>query len=265
MKIGIDIGGTLIKLCIIDKTFIFKKFNTSDFSNFYKYIKLLIFDFNLKEIGITGGGSYKYNEKLINLNVKLIKYDEFYALVSGVSKKYRKKDSYLISNIGSGVSFLKVINNKFFERVGGTNIGGGTFISLIKYITKKDSFNEILNLYNKGNNENVDMLVEDIYGCNYKNLKKKLVASTFNSIFLKDNNDNDIINSLLKMICYNISHLSFLYAKQYNLNKILFSGSFSDNKEIQKLLIHGVNHWSNDIECIFLKDIGYMGAFGCIN
>ena len=48
MKIGIDIGGSLIKLCIKDKNLIFKNYNTSDFCLFYNYLKLLILDFNLK-------------------------------------------------------------------------------------------------------------------------------------------------------------------------------------------------------------------------
>ena len=264
MKIGIDIGGSLIKLCIKDKNLIFKNYNTSNFCLFYNYLKSLISDFNLKVIGVTGGGSYKYNDELNMLNIKIIKYDEFYALVNGISKKYNNKDSYLITNIGSGVSFLHVSNN-FYERVGGTNIGGGTFTSLTNFITKKYSFDKILELYNIGDNEKVDMLVEDIYGCDYKNLNKKIIASSFNCVFLKHNNESDIISSLLKMICYNISHLSFLYAQKNNLNKILFSGSFSNNKEVQKLLKFGVKYYSNDIECIFLENIGFMGAYGCIS
>jgi pantothenate kinase len=66
MKIGIDIGGSLIKLCIKDKNLTFKSYNTSDFCLFYNYLKSLISDFNLKVIGVTGGGSYKYN------NVKML-------------------------------------------------------------------------------------------------------------------------------------------------------------------------------------------------
>ena len=265
MKIGIDIGGSLIKLCLFNNNIIFKKFNTSDFNIFFENLKLLIVKYKVKELGITGGGSYKFDNKLNELDIKVIKYDEFYALVNGISNKFNKKESYLISNIGSGVSFLKVMNNKIFERIGGTNIGGGTFVSLVQCITKKYSFDKILDLYDKGDNEKVDMLVEDIYGCDYKNLNKKLVASSFNSIFLKNNNDNDIINSLLKMICYNISHLSFLYAQKYNINKIIFSGSFSDNIEVQNLLSFGLSHWSNNkIECIFFENVGYLGAYGCI-
>jgi type II pantothenate kinase len=264
MKIGIDIGGTLIKICIKDKNFIFKQFDTSDFNLFYEYLKLLISDYEIKKIGITGGGSYKFKKKLNFLNVKFIKYDEFYALVNGVCRTYSNKNDYLIINIGSGVSFLKVSNN-YFERVGGTNIGGGTFLSLIKYMTNYNSFDSIIDLYKKGNNENVDMLVNDIYGGNYHKLNKNLVASSFNSIFSKKNNDCDIINSVLKMICFNIAHLSYLYAKQFNINEILFSGSFVSKKEIQKLLNFGINHWANNkIKCIFLENIGYMGAYGCI-
>ena len=48
MKIGVDIGGTLIKLCIKDKNVTFKNYKTSEFNLFYDYLKLLISDFKLK-------------------------------------------------------------------------------------------------------------------------------------------------------------------------------------------------------------------------
>jgi type II pantothenate kinase len=42
---------------------------------------------------------------------------------------------YLLVNIGSGVSILKVTGNRKFERVTGTHIGGGTMFGLAKLLT----------------------------------------------------------------------------------------------------------------------------------
>ena len=60
---------------------------------------------------------------------------------------------------------------------------------------------------------------------------------------------------------------SFRVAGIYKSSNVMYDkmNVFVQKEDIQKLLSYGVNHWSNDIECIFLKDIGYMGAFGCIN
>lgn len=42
---------------------------------------------------------------------------------------------YLLVNIGSGVSMIKVDGWSSFERVSGTNIGGGTFWGLCRLLT----------------------------------------------------------------------------------------------------------------------------------
>jgi len=70
---------------------------------------------------------------------------------------------YLLVNIGSGVSMIKVDGDGKFERVSGTNVGGGTYLGLGKLLTKCKSFDELLELTQRGNNSNVDMLVGDIY------------------------------------------------------------------------------------------------------
>jgi pantothenate kinase len=267
MNIGIDIGGTLIKIAIKQNNITFKCFRNEEFGIFLEYIKLLILDNNIKIIGITGGGAHKYFDLLKKkLNIEIIKYDEFYALINGINKTYNKLNSYLVTNIGSGVSILKVVNNKYFERIGGTNVGGGTFFNLSKYLTEIESFDKLIDLSKDGDNKNVDMLVKDIYGSKYNNLGGDLVASSFNCINIKEHSKSDIINSMLKMICYNISQLAVLYAQQNNLNKIIFTGFFPSKKEVIEEIKFGVNFWSNNkMECVFLENNGYMGSIGCIN
>ena len=71
---------------------------------------------------------------------------------------------YLLVNIGSGVSMVRVDGESKFTRVSGTNIGGGTFWGLCKLLTGMDNFDDILALSSQGDNSNVDMLVGDIYG-----------------------------------------------------------------------------------------------------
>ena len=76
---------------------------------------------------------------------------------------------YLVVNIGSGVSILKVSSPSQFERVSGSSVGGGTFWGLCRLLTKCTSFDEALTLAEKGDAGTVDMLVRDIYGgdCKY--------------------------------------------------------------------------------------------------
>lgn len=53
---------------------------------------------------------------------------------------------YLLVNIGSGVSILKVTADGEFERVSGTSCGGGTLWGILRLLTPAKSFDEMLKL-----------------------------------------------------------------------------------------------------------------------
>lgn len=91
---------------------------------------------------------------------------------------------YLLVNIGSGVSFLKVSGPREYQRVGGTSLGGGTLWGLLSLLTGARTFDEMLELASKGDNSKVDMLVGDIYGTDYSKigLKSTTIASSFGKI-----------------------------------------------------------------------------------
>jgi type II pantothenate kinase len=92
---------------------------------------------------------------------------------------------YLLVNIGSGVSMIKVSGPREFQRVGGTSLGGGTLWGLLSLLTGARNFDEMLGMAECGDNTNVDMLVGDIYGTGYGKigLKSTTIASTFGKVY----------------------------------------------------------------------------------
>ena len=141
---------------------------------------------------------------------------------------------YLLVNIGSGVSMVRVDGEGKHQRVSGTNIGGGTFWGLARLLTGLTNFDEILDLSSQGDNSNVDMLVGDIYGGrDYSSigLSANTIASSFGKVIFGDKEREDysaadISMSLCRMISYNIGQLAYLNAKRYNLPRIFFGGFF---------------------------------------
>lgn len=156
----------------------------------------------------TGGGAYKYYDKIKDaLGVDVIREDEMECLIIGLDFfiteiprevfTYSETDPmhfaepeeniypYLLVNIGSGVSFLKVSGPRKYERVGGTSLGGGTLWGLLSLLTGARTFDEMLDNAAHGENSNVDMLVGDIYGTNYGKigLKNTTIASSFGKVF----------------------------------------------------------------------------------
>ena len=62
---------------------------------------------------------------------------------------------YLVVNIGSGVSIILVRSQKDIERVGGTSVGGGTFLGLTSLLTGVTSFDDAITLAEGGDHTKV--------------------------------------------------------------------------------------------------------------
>ncbi|KAK3694817.1 fumble-domain-containing protein [Podospora appendiculata] len=156
----------------------------------------------------TGGGAYKYYDMIREvLGVDVLREDEMECLIIGLDFfiseiprevfTYSETDPmhfalpsdnvypYLLVNIGSGVSFLKVTGPRNYQRVGGTSLGGGTLWGLLSLLTGARTFDEMLELASNGDNSKVDMLVGDIYGTDYGKigLKSTTIASSFGKVF----------------------------------------------------------------------------------
>ena len=130
-------------------------------------------------IKATGGGSHKYQQLIeTRLNVKLLKEDEMESLITGLNFLVRQienevftyderrsvamqfeKDSqifpYMVVNIGSGVSILKVTSDETYERISGTSLGGGTLWGLLGLLTNARDYDEMLEISKLGDNKNV--------------------------------------------------------------------------------------------------------------
>ena len=149
----------------------------------------------------------------------------------------------LLVNIGSGVSILKIDESGKFERVSGTSLGGGTLWGLLGLLTDASNFDEMLDLFERGDNSNVDMLVGDIYGpvgLDHLGLSASTIASSFGKVFRWDRrsaspeqaddartaserrrarfSQEDICRSLLYAISNNIGQIAHMNAEKYQLD-----------------------------------------------
>ncbi|THG18746.1 hypothetical protein TEA_012449 [Camellia sinensis var. sinensis] len=243
----------------------------------------------------TGGGAYKFADLFKErLGVSIDKEDEMNCLVAGANfllkairheafthkegqKEFVQIDQnelfpYLLVNIGSGVSMIKVDGDGKFQRVSGTNVGGGTYWGLGKLLTKCKSFDELLELSQRGDNRTIDMLVGDIYGgMDYSKigLSASTIASSFGKAIsenkdLQDYRPEDISLSLLRMISYNIGQISYLNALRFGLKRIFFGGFFiRGHAYTMDTISFAVQFWSKgDAQAMFLRHEGFLGALG---
>lgn len=201
---------------------------------------------------------------------------------------------YLLVNIGSGVSFLKVTGPRSYQRVGGTSLGGGTLWGLLSLLTEANSFGEMLDQAEHGDNTKVDMLVGDIYGTDYGKigLKSTTIASSFGKVFRMKHeaaaaaaaeadvsashqdpeephsgaafSSADISRSLLYAISNNIGQIAYLQSQIHELSDIYFGGSFiRGHRQTMNTLSYAIKFWSRgEKQAYFLRHEGYLGAVG---
>lgn len=163
-------------------------------------------------IQATGGGAYKFYDRIRErLGVDVAREDEMECLIKGLdffitqipNEVFTYNDSdpenavnfqqpkedvypYLLVNIGSGVSMIKVSGPSEYQRIGGTSLGGGTLWGLLSLLTGARNFDDMLSMADKGDNGAVDLLVGDIYGegMGYEKigLSERTIASSFGKV-----------------------------------------------------------------------------------
>ncbi|KAL0073476.1 pantothenate kinase [Phycomyces blakesleeanus] len=312
-QIAVDIGGSLAKIVYFTSSpdrkggrLHFKKFETEQMDEFMDFIKILVKDAKARlptgtelVLKATGGGAYMYYDRMqASLpGVNIQKEDEMECLITGLNffiteipyevfiyneqesdpMRFEEKTKaiypYLLVNIGSGVSLLKVTGPNEFTRVSGTSLGGGTLWGLMSLLTGAQSFDEMLEMSKTGDNKNIDLLVGDIYGSDYSKLglKASRIASSFGKVFkkgvrhTKDSfSPNDIAKSLLFMVSNNIGQIAYLNAEQHHLERIYFGGFFIRGHSItMNTLSYAIDFWSKGkMKALFLRHEGHLGATG---
>ncbi|KAI8591674.1 fumble-domain-containing protein [Geranomyces variabilis] len=311
-QIAVDIGGSLAKVVYFSRTpdapggrMNFVKFETQHIDQCVDFIYNVLYDayhgqipLEKRVIKATGGGAHKYYDLFREkLGVEMEREDEMECLITGLNFLVRQISSevftyderraesmqfestpaelfpYLLVNIGSGVSILKVTSDTTYERISGTSLGGGTLWGLLSLLTDAKDYDEMLELSKAGDNKNVDMLVGDIYGGDYPKigLKGSAIASSFGKVFKTPPEERkekfkqqDISRSLLYLVSNNIGQIAYLNAQAHGVQRIYFSGFFIRGHPItMNTLSYAINFWSKGkIMALFLRHEGYLGAMG---
>ncbi|KAJ2034075.1 hypothetical protein H4S03_005227 [Coemansia sp. S3946] len=246
----------------------------------------------------TGGGAHRFGAELRSrLGVEIRVVDEMESLTAGLNFLMREVADevftyseargqkfvspvseaedlfpYMLVNIGSGVSILKVTGEGQYERISGTSLGGGTFWGLLHELTGVTSFDAMLETTKSGDNTKVDMMVGDIYGTNYDKigLKATNIAATMGGVYRKgldkQYSDADIARSLLYMVSNNIGQIAYLNAQLHGIRRIYFGGYFIRGHPLtMHTLSYAIDFWSKGmISALFLRHEGYLGATGAL-
>ncbi len=270
--IGVDMGQTLSKIAYLngDKLQLSYFLTQTDLTSLKIALESNVKQF--KKINFTGGKSFNlYRNYSKTVETKLI--NEFEANVKGIEILYfleKKKElsPSLIVTIGTGTSMISKKDS--IEHLGGTAMGGGFFMGLIRILFNSDNFQEALNLAKKGNRYNVDLKVSDIYAPEDDRvdlLFREFTAASLGKIDLSFTMNNlkkeDFINSIICMIGENIGTMANLMADNNDILSIVFCGGFLKENRLAKKILSLICK-INKKKAIFLNNSEFCAAIGAL-
>ena len=175
----------------------------------------------------------------------------------------------LLVNVGSGVSCL-LVTREGYARIGGTAIGGATFLGLARALTAARTFEEAIALAAEGDAAQVDTLVEDIYGetgCSDLGLPPSLTAASFGKLSRssqRESSDADVCRALLEMVAQSCCVLARAHAAQLGCRqRVFFAGGFVDNNPLARATIASSLR-SLGGQAHFLRHSDFLGTSLCI-
>ncbi|MBT2689886.1 type II pantothenate kinase [Bacillus sp. ISL-47] len=260
VKIGIDAGGTLLKMIYEESgRFHYKTYSMDDLQSSMSWLKVTAAG---AYVALTGGQS-EFLKK--NYFPNAITVSEFQANCEGAAFLMKQegitKENYLLINIGTGTS-IYLCKAREYTRILGSGIGGGTFLGLGKLITGITDFSDLVSLARNGEAAAADLLVKDIYHPSKPPIDGCLTASNFGKIRKSEDVSNeDKIASLTNMIAETIVLLSMQAASQHRINDIVYIGNtLKNNMQLNSRIGFYTNMLG--LNPVFVQNGEYSGAVG---
>ncbi|WP_058304037.1 type II pantothenate kinase [Gorillibacterium timonense] len=265
MSIGVDAGGTLIKIAYSGKhtnrgaepeTM---KIPTSRIREAADWIAR----HPEAKVCLTGGKSRVLTSLLQRETSQL---GEFDATVGGALYLLKRDgvelDSFILTNAGTGTSVHHVASSGS-HRIIGTGVGGGTVMGLSALLTGESDFDSIVKASADGDRERVDLLVSHIYEGAIPPIPGDLTASNFGYVLQSKETPQkaDVLASVLGLVGETITTVSVMAAALAGTNQVVYAGSLFD---VNPPLTEIVARYTRIRECepVMLANGGFCGAIG---
>ncbi|HET7657134.1 MAG TPA: type II pantothenate kinase [Bacillales bacterium] len=260
MRVGIDVGGTLIKIAYeSEKGMQFRKFAATKLDEAAKWVMEKFPD---GEVCVTGGKAERF-QACMGREVGLVA--EFEATCRGIRHLLNQNghglDAFVVANVGTGTS-IHYIDGEGHRRIGGTGVGGGTIMGLSALLCGIDEYDKIVRLAKEGNRGTVDLKVRHIYEGSVPPISGDLTASNFGRVSA-EREVGDVLAAVIGLVGETVATVSVFAAEQCRTSSIVFIGtSFVENGPLQAV----VKSYAamKEADPVFVKNGEFSGALGAL-
>ncbi len=264
MIVGIDAGGTLIKVAYIEKEVVhFQKYPIAEIEQVADWVN----GFSDSKVCVTGGKS-GILVSLLDQPVKEMV--EFEATHLGVQVLLEEagllEDAYLVTNVGTGTS-IHCIQDNVQRRLGGTGVGGGTLIGLSHLLTGVTRYDEIVALARQGSRDRIDLKVKHIYEDKEPPISGELTASNFGQNLFSISDEltkEELLATVIGLVGETVSTVSVQAAGQCTSSTIVYIGSSFIDNPLLKEVVTSYTILRGSVP-VFPKNGEFSGAVGAMS
>ena len=188
-------------------------------------------------LAVTGGRHLELGDKIgvrpiIHIN-EIDAIGEGSIYLSGVNKE----DSVIIVSAGSGTACIHA-HQGIFTHCSGTGVGGGTVLGLSKLLLDTQDPHEIAELAEKGDEREVDLILEDVVSGPIGQLPPNTTAVNFGKIskIEKKISKEDIAAGIINLVGQTAARIATSVAMVFNANQIVVVGRAPSFNGLKKSL-----------------------------
>ncbi|WP_135546786.1 type II pantothenate kinase [Paenibacillus cymbidii] len=265
MIVGIDAGGSLIKVAVMEQgTIVCRKYPVASLQEVAAEMNAA----NGAELWITGGKAAMFAAQLTREPSVI---PEFDATCRGVQHLLADRQPhlrrYILTNVGTGTSIHNVDGDKH-ERIGGTGVGGGTLIGLSRLLTGIAEYDTIVRLAAQGSRDRIDLQVGHIYEGAVPPIPGDLTASNYGRAAsalhsLDDVSTEDRLASVAGLVGETVATCSVLAARSHQVPVVVYIGSTLVGNEWLRTVISRYTVLRG-AEPVFARQGEYSGALGAL-
>ncbi|OGJ49207.1 hypothetical protein A2335_04990 [Candidatus Peregrinibacteria bacterium RIFOXYB2_FULL_32_7] len=254
--LSLDFGASTVDVVFWkdDKVVQIKSFETKDHSSINSIKKFLnelkISLQGIEKIFVTGGKSRNFEDKINDIQIEKI--NEIKAIGRGgyfLAKKFLEKEKeFLVVSMGTGTCIVKCkmknASPKFWREklkinhIGGTGIGGGTFLGLCKELIDETDILKLRKMFAKGDKRKVDLSVGEIIGSGIGIVSANNTASNLGKLARNVNSKKeDLAAGIVNLIGQAIGTNIVFAAKAEKVKKVVLIGKLIRFKEITDIIL----------------------------
>ena len=263
MKVGIDAGGTLIK--IVQEQNDKRSYRTELTTNIEKVIDWLNHE-TIDSLHLTGGNAGVIAE---NITIPAQTFVEFDASSKGLGILLKEQghhlENYIFANVGTGTS-LHYFDGKDQQRVGGVGTGGGMIQGLGYLLSNLTDYTELTNLAQGGCRDSIDLKVKHIYKDTEPPISGDLTAANFGNVLhhLDENfSSADKLASVIGVVGEVITTMAITLDREYNTENVVYIGSSFNNNHLLREVIEDYTVLRG-FKPYYIEHGAFSGALGAI-